>query len=231
MKVNKKVIAMMIVPIMLTLSGAMAYSAFTGLSTTNVAAGAGTLTYSENINLVNYFSQNTNMTAMMGSNSYTLSNHAGFDPSNGEFNYLSPSLYLGSVGPVSYNDYHQLATLNVSNLAPGNWVEANLTIVNQGSVGFIVGPLTISVNTTNHVYTNTYLEQEPSVSSFMAGEYNQSSGMNYIAFSTQGNYSHSIDVGGSYTISVYLGLGIGSDNDFEENTVPFVISANITSDP
>ncbi len=65
----------------------------------------------------------------------------------------------------------------------------------------------------------------------MEGEYNPSSGMNYIAFSTQNTYSPSINVGGSYTISVYLGLGIGSDNEFEENIVPFVISASITSDP
>lgn len=228
---NKKVIAMMIVPIMLTLSGAMAYSAFTGSITNDVGAGAGTLTYSENINLVNYFSQNTNMTAQMGTNSYVLSDHAGFNPSNGAFNYLTSPLKLGSVGPVTYTDYHQLATLNVSNMAPGNWVEANLTIVNQGSVGFIVGPVTISVNSTNHDYTGTYYEQEPSVSAFMSGEYNQSSGMNYIAFSTQNTYSPSINVGGSYTISVYLGLGIGSDNEFEENIVPFVISASITSDP
>ena len=135
---------MMIVPIMLTLSGAMAYSAFTGSITNDLWAGAGILTYSENIGLVNYFSQNTNMTAQMGTNSYILSDHAGFNPSNGAFNYLETPLKLGSVGPLTYTNYHQLATLNVSNLAPGNWVEANLTIVNQGSVGFIVGPVTIS---------------------------------------------------------------------------------------
>ena len=229
---NKKLIAMMIVPIMLTLSGAMAYSAFTGTVTTHVAAGAGTLTYSEDINVVNYFADNTNMTATMGTTSYLLSDHSGFNPNTGAFSYISPELKLGSVGPVSYNTHKQLATVNISNQAPGNWVELNLTIVNKGSVGFKVGPVSISLNGSKHEYTGTYIEYEGSLQQFMAGQYNQSSGMNnYLSYSTQNGYSPSINVGGTYTISVYLGLGIDSNNAYEENAVPFVISANITSDP
>lgn len=228
---NKKVIAMMIVPIMLTLSGAMAYSAFTGLSTTNVSAGAGTLTYSENLNLVNYFSGNTNLTAQMGTTSFILSNHAGYDYADQMSHYLKTPDYLGSVGPNSYNGYQQLATVNVSNFAPGNWVELNLTIINHGSVGFKVGPVTVSLNGSNSKYTGTYIEDETSLSTFMSGEYKQSSGMNYGFFSNHNTYSPSINVGGSYTVTVYFGLGIDSNNNFEENFVPFVISANITSDP
>lgn len=228
---NKKIVAMMIVPILLTLSGAMAYSAFTGSITNNVGAGAGTLTYSENVNLVNYFSDNTNMTAQMGTTSYILSNHAGYNYSDGVSNYLSSPLLLGSVGPNSYNGYQQLATVNISNLAPGNWVEINLTIVNHGSVGFKVGPVTISLNSSNNKYSGTYIESEPTLSAFMSGEYYQSTGMNYGVFSNQNTYSPSINNGGSYTFSVYVGLGIGSDNEYEMNYVPFIVSANITSDP
>ena len=228
---NKKMIAMMIVPILLTLSGAMAYSAFTGTASTNLTAGAGTLTYSESAYLVNYFSDNTNMTATMGSTSYVLSDHAGYDTSTGQLNYLSSPLLLGSVGPQTYTDYHQLASLSVSNFAPGNWVEINLTVVNHGAVGFKVGPVSITLNSTNPEYTGTYVESEPSLAAFMAGEYTQSSGMNYGTFTTQSTYSPSINVGGTYTFSVYIGLGIDSDNAYEMNMVPFIVSANITSDP
>ena len=49
---NKKLIALMIVPIMLTLSGAMAYSAFSGTALTKVTATAGDITANEYAELV-----------------------------------------------------------------------------------------------------------------------------------------------------------------------------------
>lgn len=127
---NKKLIALMIVPIMLTLSGAMAYSAFSGSVTTNVTATAGTLTYSIGTEVVDYYSMNTNISVSGGVGSDTSVVYLLGNTVTGQ-ELLAPVPVSGGSGvPIIYY-------LNVSNLAPGNWVHVEITLTNTGTVGLI----------------------------------------------------------------------------------------------
>lgn len=127
---NKKFIALMIVPIMLTLSGAMAFSAFNGSITTNINANAGKLTYAIGSEVVDWYSNNTNISVSGGAGTDTSTVFLLSTKATGD-TLLSPvPVSGGSNVPFTY-------WINVSNLAPGNWVHIELTLTNNGTVGLI----------------------------------------------------------------------------------------------
>jgi hypothetical protein len=110
---------MVMVPVLVVISGALAFSAFSGTATTNVSATAGYLSWDQSITSTYTFEHNT-----------AVSNN---------------SSNVGTVHTPTSGKNATNMILSVSNLAPGNWVVFNITIKNTGSVGFILTQYSPSV--------------------------------------------------------------------------------------
>ncbi len=252
---NKKLIALMIVPIMLTLSGAMAYSAFSGTVTTKVVASAGDITANEYAELVTGYSQNTNITVTggFGQNTNTaFLNDSKVIPFNDEPNLATvPSTSSGAQVIVYY--------INVSNLAPGNWVKVHMTLTNKGSVGLIFGTPVIDkvtfsgkgLNLSNvtgslghsDIFTTgnplsgvaglsgssgyTFATSDSSVT--VGGP--ASSGYAFAFGPTVSDFGISLTNGGVADYSFYVGLSAGAGNGYQESSISIPIFVSVTSDP
>ncbi len=249
---NKKLIALMIVPIMLTLSGAMAYSAFSGTITTKVTATAGTLTVNEYAELVTGYSSNTNIkvTGGFGSNTDT----AYLNDSKVNYNNHN----LATVPSTSSGSQYLIYYLNVSNLAPGNWVEIGLTLGNKGTVGVIfgnptIGPVKISksgLNLSN--VTGSLGKGNIFTSNPLSGVSGLSDSSGYTFYTTDGSVSTggpavpgyafafgpftsdfgtSVDYEGTVDYSFYIGLSLGAGNGYQGSSISIPIYVSVTSDP
>lgn len=254
---NKKLIALMIVPIMLTLSGAMAYSAFSGTATTHVAAQAGEITANEYAELVTGYSRNTNITVTGGFGSQTdtaFLNDSNVIPLNQEPN-------LGTVPSTSYGSQYIVYYLNISNLAPGNWVKVHFTLTNKGSVGLVFGIPTIgtvsfsgnglnlsnvtgSLDTGDIFTTGNPLSGVSSLSgksgyTFATSDASVPYGPSTVATSgyafafgpTVSDFGISLTNGGIADYSFYVGLSSKAGNGYQESSISIPIVVSVTSDP
>ena len=113
--------------------------------------------------------------------------------------------------------------ITVTNLAPGNWVEFNITITNTGSVGLMLKNVTISPSGASGLSNSTV-----SASSFNYGM--ALSGIGYF-YNVSAVPSGSIDNGGTVSYHVFLGLGSGSGNTYQESTFAVTITIGVVSDP
>ncbi len=254
--INRKIIAMLVVPIILVMSGSLAFSAFTGNAVTNVSSTAGDISFSQSAELSGAYVQNTNVTVT-----------GGLTPSN-TVSYTITSANLRSIegsGPalatVPYNTYslHVVYYLNVSNLAPGDWVEVHFTILNGGSVGFIAQSASINPSSVGFFPSTsppdlnlTNLSGAPSLFSsglFAIGEplYGLSAGTlladNYgatiggqglsgyaVAITTSG-FDTSLDHNSEADYTVYIGLSEGAGNGYQESSISVPIVVSLMSDP
>lgn len=116
---DKKILVMVMVPVLVVMSGALAFSAFTGNITTNVNATAGFIGWQENV---------TGTYVHMDNTAVKLTYTNGSTPS-----------YSQTISTVS---------LGVTNLAPGNWAVFNITVTNTGSVGIELSGATTTTTTT-----------------------------------------------------------------------------------
>lgn len=186
---------MVIVPVMVVMSGALAFSAFTGTITTNVNADAGYLLWEQSVTSTYTYEHNTmvqNSSTSMGATNQTMAS---------------------------------TVTLSVSNLAPGNWVVFNITVTNNGSVGFILGVGTITTTETAGLTNNS-----TSSSTFVFGSALGGYGY-YYAVNEISGFGTSIDVGSTATYQVFVGLGALSGNAYEESSFTVSIPITVTSDP
>lgn len=219
------------VPMLIVMSGALAFSAFSGNISNNVTASAGTLSYNENVTVVNYYSGNT----MLGVGNYyngqgSFATQLG--PNDG--NPIANPVELGWAG-VSNSG---MATLNfnVSNMAPGNWVEFQVYDVNNGTVGAIFGAFGNPDNMSTAVQMDAGLGVyfPTSTSAFLSdvGNANDQGWVTYITFSS-GN-SGSLDSGQGFSWDVYLGLAQGSGNSYQMggpySLFGWTLTAGVTSD-
>lgn len=108
---------MVMVPVLVVMSGALAFSAFSGTITTNVNASAGYLSWSQQV-----------------TSNYTYENNTAVGST-----FLPTAASTLPSGPNATEQ-----GITVTNLAPGNWVEFNITITNTGSVGLMLKNVTIS---------------------------------------------------------------------------------------
>lgn len=241
---NKKLIALMIVPIMLTLSGAMAYSAFSGQAVTNIAAKAGTLSFATTVEVNNWYSKNTNISVSGGNGTETgtiLIHGTSFSDYGGIAKGDTLFIY-----PVSaYSEYSFTVYLNVSNLAPGNWVEVPITITNGGSVGFILsGPSvgdvgtsggTGNLNVTNVTSSvgngNIFRGLEPSSTTPLSGVSEIGHTGYAYAISGVSGFGSSLDSGTAGGFNFYVGLSQGAGNNYQESSIHLAITVSVASDP
>jgi len=249
------IIAMLIVPLMVVSSGAIAFSAFTGSINTTVVSSAGYLSFDESSELTEYYSHNTPMTLTTGLGADTVIT----DISSGTPGYGG---VLAVVPIRGFTNDSFTYYVNVSNLAPGNWVELTLIIVSGGSVGFIVtGPSVGSAvfSGTDLNLTNvTGLHGLGSGTLFMgdsdetgavalgdisgtgtlyatngAGTIGSPGLPGYVfAYGAKSGFSTSLE--GSHIpveFNIWIGLSSDAGNNYQESSVSLPITVYITSDP
>jgi hypothetical protein len=133
---NRKLLVIAIVPLVVGLSGAFAFSIFGSFTPNNISVTAGTANVIEQPYVVGgYYPGNTlcanwhvggDVTPVPSTGSSgtgTISSPFVSTRAGGEFSILS----AGSSGFGSYS-------LGVQNLAPGNWVEATFFLTNTGNI-------------------------------------------------------------------------------------------------
>ena len=253
---NKKMFALLVVPVFLISSGALAYSAFSGVASTSITAKAGDITANEYAELVSGYSSNTviYVSGGYGSNTDTATLTSSSVISNGEPNLATvPTTDTGAQEFIYY--------LNVSNLAPGNWVKVHFTLENKGTVGLVFGVPSIGTVTfsnsglnlsnvtgaldTKDVFTSgnplsgvsglsgkdnyTFATTDSSVSSG-TGTVAQT-GYAFAFGPTVSDFGVSLTNGGEADYSFYLGLSSGAGNGYQESSISIPIIVSITSDP
>lgn len=249
--------ALMMVPIFLLASGALAYSAFSGVATTSVAAAAGDITANEYAELVSGYSKNTNITITGGYGSNTETaflNDSKVISLNGEPN-------LGTVPSTSTGTQDLVYFINVTNLAPGNWVKLHFTFTNKGSVGLVFGVPTIgnvvlhgsnlnlsnvtgSLDTLDFFTTNNPLTGVSTLSgasgyTYATNDASTSAGTTSAATSgyafafgpSVSDFGISLTNGGIADYSFYLGLSSKAGNNYQESSITIPLNVSITSDP
>ena len=196
---------MVMVPVLVVMSGALAFSAFSGTATTNVSATAGYLSWEQTISSNYTYHNNTKVTS----------------------SYPSMGVSTHKTGPNATD-----MEISVNNLAPGNWVEFNVTITNTGSVGLMLSGATITtteLNGTTMQRDSTALTNDTMAStSFMYGQALGGTGYLYNVTEVP---SGSIDNGGTATYQIFLGLGSDSGNAYQESMFTLNVGIIVTSDP
>ena len=205
---------MVMVPVLVVMSGALAFSAFSGTATTNVSATAGYLSWEQSVTSTYTYQHNTVVT----NNSKTVA-----------------TVTTPKSGP-NVTDMK----LSVSNLAPGNWIVFNITVTNTGSVGLMLSgatTTTMELNATGvNAPANGLVNDSVSMSDFMYGmpllpsSTSSAGGVGYYYAVTE-MPSGSIDNGGSTMYQIFLGLGSGSGNAYQESSFTLNVGITVTSDP
>lgn len=203
---NKKLLVLAIVPVLVVMSGALAFSAFSGSITTNVNASAGYLSWEQSITSTYTYEHNTAVT----NNSAKV-----------------PSVSTPKTGPNMTS-----MDLTVSNLAPGNWIVFNITVTNTGSVGLELSGSTIATQELNatgvNTPTNGLTNSSVSTHDFVYGSALSGTGYEYAVTEVP---SGSVDNGGTVTYQIFLGLGSTSGNIYQESTFTLNVGITVTSDP
>ncbi len=206
---NKKLLVLAIVPVLVVMSGALAFSAFSGSITTDVNASAGYISFNQHAYLYNYTQDNTQMTV----NGVQLT--AG--PMSSDFSPMS----LGWAGLDSQSGNTTTQTVTLGNMAPGNWATFEFTVTNNGSVGFMLSSATATGTITSGL-SDTSASSWSSFTSDMTG-----TGYVYMVSSIP---SGSIDNGGTASYFVVVGLASGSGNSYQESSFSLSVVITVTSD-
>ena len=122
---------MALVPVLVVMSGALAFSAFTGTVTTDVTASSATFSLSEAGNVALYNATNTVVTI-------TGPNGVGMTAAG-----VAPLEQLGTISAVSGSS-EATFSVSVNNLAPGDFVSRIFAINNTGSSAVNLGAMSFS---------------------------------------------------------------------------------------
>ncbi len=209
------------VPVLVVMSGAIAFSAFSGSIDTGVSASAGTLSFNENATLVQAYASNTQMT-VTGANGM-LNTVGGAAPTVSVYpvglGWASPSAGLS----ISY-------TANVANMAPGNWVEIQFYLTNNGTTGFILNGAPVLAQNAAGAAASNNVTLAPSLSDFGAtGVSSGTAGFVYYLTSTPTTTS-SIDSGHNFVYDLYIGLDNSSGNYWQGASFSFTFDLTAQSD-
>lgn len=184
-----------LVPVLVVMSGALAFSAFTGNITTNVNASAGYIGWSENVTGTYVHMDNT-----------------------------AVKTTYKNVSTPSFSEDSTTMNLGVTNLAPGNWVVFNITVTNTGSVGLELSGATVTSTTTSS-----------GLSSMATGSGSFSYGMNLSGngylYNVTEMASGSLDHGQSTHFQIFIGLGDGSQNTYQDSSTSLTVTITASSDP
>ena len=128
---NKKLLVMALVPVLVVMSGALAFSAFTGTVTTNVTATSATFSLSEAGNVAVYNATNT-VVSITGPNGVAMTTTG-----------VAPLEQLGTITAVN-GASDAIFSVSVNNLAPGDFVSLIFAINNTGTSAVNLGAMSFS---------------------------------------------------------------------------------------
>ena len=238
---NKKLLVLMVVPILVAMGGTFAFSAFSGSSSIAVNGTAGHLDWQNNVHLVGTNANNTVIT-VEGPNGIITTIGQGADVHNSNGSYY---LNLGTASYTTATSGGEYV-INVTNFAPGEYVILKAVITNTGTVGMIVtdppgpapgpGPHTPMTNTTPpsptmpstgvsmYSYNNTtssdkqYNPNGQPINATGVSETNFMSALQmdtgYVYNVTEGSgFGTSLSPGGTATMYIFLGLGNSNGQD------------------
>ena len=228
---NKKLAVLLVVPILLAMGGTFAFSAFSGSSSVAINGTAGHLTWQNNLTLVETNAQNTPLTAVgPNGNIYTIGVSEPYYHSSGMY-----KLYLGTQRydtATSGREY----TVNVTNFAPGEYVEFLAVITNNGTVGFMVAPhaptITTSSDATYNSANASINAAQVSSGSFMS-DLQSSTGYIYNVTTVSG-FNTSLSPEGTAVMYIEVGLGNSNGKDvnhYQGSDFSLNIDLSIVSDP
>ena len=258
---NKKLLVLMVVPILVAMGGTFAFSAFSGSSSIAVNGTAGHLDWQNNVHLVGTNANNTVIT-VEGPNGIITTIGQGADVHNSNGSYY---LNLGTASYTTATSGGEYV-INVTNFAPGEYVILKAVITNTGTVGMIVTdpPITPpphspppmsnttppshtmpSTGVSMYSYNNTtssdkqYNPNGQPINATGVSETNFMSALQmdtgYVYNVTEGSgFGTSLSPGGTATMYIFLGLGNSNGQDvnyYQGSDISLNINLNVISDP
>lgn len=130
---NKKIMALAIVPILIGMTGVFAFSTYTGTVTTVVNGTDATLSVSEAANVLFINATNT-IVSVTGPSGIAITQ------ANVHTYAVAPLESLGTIGPTT-NSASLTYTLSIENLYPGDYVGVIFAVNNTGSGALNLAPL------------------------------------------------------------------------------------------
>ncbi len=223
---NKKILALAMVPLLIGLSGALAFSQFSGTDNKVINATAGTLQFTESAEISAYSIDAGSQLAVAGPS-------AGYG--YGQSNPLGGSMDLGILASGSSSD-SMTYTIAAAGLSPGDWVEITYTLTNTGSVAFsasvasgspsvtvtggsgspaatAVGAQSVSMTfpSGSDATGNTWLYSDMTAATFPISLFPPPSTSNVVTF------------------NVYIGLGNGVGNGYQLSTMSYSLTIDVTT--
>lgn len=193
---NKKMTALLIVPILLIASGSILFSSFTGsiLTTVNSTA-AGDPAWNQYVSSTYTFSDNTKIA-----------------------NQTSITEPTSTVDQGSID-------ISIFNLAPGNWVEFNITVTNTGSSNIMLSNYSLTTSEQNFEGIQGILTNDSiALNAFKFGYALLGTGYLY---NVSGLPSNVLFPGESAVYTIFLGLGYASNNSYEESNFKIVLTVTV----
>ncbi|EQB71905.1 MAG: hypothetical protein AMDU1_APLC00016G0010 [Thermoplasmatales archaeon A-plasma] len=221
---NKKLLVMALVPVLVVMSGALAFSAFTGTVTTDVTASSATFSLSEAGNVALYNATNTVVTI-------TGANGVGMTTAG-----VAPLEQLGTISAVSGSS-EATFSVSVNNLAPGDFVSLIFAINNTGTSAVNLGAMSFSgvgslwvpatFSSTNGVVATTSGD-----AGFAYGGLSEYAIYPGNAYTTSSTYEPSgiLAPGGTAVFWFYVGLTSNAGNNYVGQTSgTLTLTASVTS--
>ncbi|WP_276922738.1 hypothetical protein [Ferroplasma acidiphilum] len=146
---NKKLAVLLVVPLLVALGGTLAFSAFSGSSSVAIDNTAGHLTWTNNLTMIYTNANNTPLT-------FNGPNGAIYEVGAAEPYFHSSGVYHLNLGLQRYTTATsgREYTVNVTNFAPGEYIELMAVITNNGTVGFMVTPQAPTFTTSSNATYN-----------------------------------------------------------------------------
>ncbi len=218
---NKKILALAMVPLLIGLSGAVAFSQFTGSDNKVINATAGTLQFTESAEITSVAMDPSSMLSVAGPSA---TYGAGGTPFSGGAMDLGSMVSSSGTNTMTY-------TISASGLAPGDWFAVQFTLANTGSVPFLAtvpgGGATVSVN------PNSLSSQAAALTQFPSGSDATGSTWLYLdnTATAFGSGLFMPTSGGSsvVTFNVYIGLGNNAGNSYEGSTFTYSLTITVST--
>ncbi len=227
---NKKLAVLLVVPILIAMGGTFAFSAFSGSSSVTVNGTAGNLAWNETGMMVYTNANNTPLT-LLGPNGVPIEIGSA-EP----YAAYTPNLSLGYINMNTSNSGKEYK-ISVTNLVPGEYVELNISVINTGSVGFMVVPtpstykLATSSDSTYNSGDATIAATNVTSSAFMTALQNDTGYVYNVVGTHMGT---SLSPMGTAYATIMIGLGNSNGNDvnyYQGSDISMDMTFNIVSDP
>ena len=222
---NKKILALAMVPLLIGLSGAMAFSQFTGTDSKQIAATAGTFSMTEGATVSNYYASSGSMMTVGGP---VEDGQAAvtWSPSSST-NTLGTSTLAAGESAMTYD-------ITVSNLAPGEWVSITFLLSNTGSLAITLSPSTLtsgqSGGYTDYGALGAFTNDSASSTSFVNGVALSGSGWAYSVFGLYPTSPTVLTPSSTTFFTLSVGLGDSAGNNYESSSFTVSVSISLSAE-